>query len=56
MKNKILPLDESEAHVLTMDESNSFNLDLERLYLEAEEYDFLKDKNPQVLPNSWEED
>jgi hypothetical protein len=56
MKNKILPWDESGVNVLTMDESNSLNGDLERLYLEAEEYDFLKDKNPQVLPDCWEED
>ena len=51
MKNKTLPWDESGINVSTMDESNSFNRDLEKLYLEAEEYDFLKDKTSKVLPN-----
>ncbi len=55
MRNEILPSDESGINVLTMDESVNFNREFERLCAEAEEYDFLKGKSPQVLTDDLEE-
>jgi hypothetical protein len=47
---------ETEINVLTMDEPVSSGRELKKLYLEAQEYDFLKGKTPQVLPVYWEEE
>ena len=56
MRNDMLPWDEPGISVLTMDESTSFNRELEMLYIEAQEYDYLKGKTPKVLPDYWEEE
>jgi len=51
MRNKMLWWDESGMDTLIMDESDRFNSELEKLYLEAEEYDFLRDETSKVLTN-----
>ncbi len=45
---------ESEMNVLIMDEAKSSKRELEQLYQEAEEYDFLLNRTPQALPDYWE--
>jgi len=47
---------ESDINGLTMDEPSSSKKELEQLYQEAQEYDFLTDKSPLVLPSFWEEE
>jgi hypothetical protein len=47
---------ESDANVLSMEEQSSSGRELQKLYQEAQEYDFLTGKTPQDLPNSWEEE
>jgi len=56
MRIEMLLTEEFETKVLRMEESNSFDKGLKQLYFEAEEYDFLKGKTPQVLPEIWEEE
>lgn len=47
---------ELDINVLTMDEQSSSNRELEQLYQEAQEYDFLVGRTPQIMPNYWEEE
>lgn len=55
MKNQ-MRWPESDINVLTMDDQIDSNRELELLYQEAEEYDFLTGKTPQDLPAFWEEE
>jgi hypothetical protein len=47
---------EADINVLTMDGPQSSKKELEQLYIEAQEYDFLTGKAPKILPDYWEED
>lgn len=47
---------ESESNVLTIEQLTISNKELEQLYQEGQEYDFLKGKTPKVLPDYWEEE
>ena len=46
--------DESEVNVLTVDKPSAAERELEQLYLEALEYDFLMGKTPEVIPENWQ--
>ena len=47
---------ELDINGLTMDESQTSKRELEQLYIEAQEYDFLTDRTPRVLLDYWEEE
>jgi hypothetical protein len=47
---------ESEINILTMNDPISSKRELELLYQEADEYDFLKGKTPKIFPDFWEEE
>ena len=51
-----LKLYEPNINVLTMDKPIISKKELEQLYLEGQEYDFLKGKSPTVFSDFWEED
>jgi len=48
--------EKSEIDFLTMNQMDESNSELEQLYLEAKEYDFLVGKRPLVLPDFWEQE
>jgi len=48
--------DKFETDFLTMDGVARSNRELELLFQEAQEYDFLMGKTPQSLPDNWEEE
>ena len=55
-KELYYPWDKSDTDVLTVDQMDRSNRELEQLYLEAQEYDFLMDKTPKALPEYWEQE
>ena len=53
-----LPLkwDDSGINFLTLDEQSGPSRELEQLFQEVQEDDFLLGKTPEALPDSWEEE
>ena len=45
-----------QTGLLLMDDMGKSNKELEQLYQEAEEYDFLLDRTPKALPDYWQEE
>jgi len=48
--------DNPQNDVLMMDVMDKSNRELDQLYLEAQEYDFLVGKTPQAMPDFWEDE
>jgi len=46
----------ADDNILTVDDQFGFKKELEQLYQEALEYDFLAGKTPQAMPDYWEEE
>lgn len=48
--------DESDINILITQEPSGSKRELEQLFLEAQEYNFLMSHTPQVMPDNWVEE